>query len=112
MNIINTQNKQHECTDGHCLPANPSRRALLGGSVVLGGLATMGGAIFTRPANAAETAGSGLTPQQALQRLKDGNAAFVADRPKKPDMSTKRRLELASGQAPFAALVGCADSPG
>jgi carbonic anhydrase len=51
-----------------------------------------------------------MTPEIALQRLKDGNRKFVADQPAQPDISTRRRLEIAKGQQPFAALVGCADS--
>lgn len=50
------------------------------------------------------------TPDEALQRLKDGNAAFVADRPLATDTSRQRRLALAEGQQPFATLVGCSDS--
>lgn len=51
-----------------------------------------------------------LTPAQALARLIEGNRKFVADEDNVSDISTRRRLELARGQAPFAALVGCADS--
>ncbi|MBB5710391.1 carbonic anhydrase [Sphingomonas xinjiangensis] len=50
------------------------------------------------------------TPEEALQRLIAGNAAFVADAPHEPDISRQRRLELAQGQQPFATLVGCSDS--
>jgi carbonic anhydrase len=50
------------------------------------------------------------TPDEALQRLKDGNAAFIADHPINVDTSRQRRLELAQGQQPFATLVGCSDS--
>lgn len=50
------------------------------------------------------------TPAEALQRLKDGNAAFIADHPVNADTSRQRRLELAQGQQPFATLVGCSDS--
>lgn len=51
-----------------------------------------------------------LTPVVALERLKAGNAAFVADQPRPPDISRERRLALAQGQQPFATLVGCSDS--
>jgi carbonic anhydrase len=51
-----------------------------------------------------------MTPEKALQRLKDGNRRFVADQPAQSDISTQRRLEIAKGQQPFAALIGCADS--
>ncbi|AXB75972.1 carbonic anhydrase [Novosphingobium sp. P6W] len=50
------------------------------------------------------------TPQEALKRLVDGNASFVADQPSEPDLSRDRRLTLAQGQEPFATLVGCSDS--
>ena len=51
-----------------------------------------------------------MRPDQALTRLREGNRCFVEDRPAQPDISTRRRLELAKGQQPFAALIGCADS--
>lgn len=51
-----------------------------------------------------------MSPDLALQRLIEGNRRFVADQPAQADISTRRRLELAQGQKPFAALVGCADS--
>lgn len=50
------------------------------------------------------------TPDEALKRLKDGNACFVADTPYAADMSKNRRLALADSQQPFATLVGCSDS--
>jgi carbonic anhydrase len=51
-----------------------------------------------------------LTAEEALARLEDGNARFVADDPIIPDISRERRLELAKGQFPFATLIGCSDS--
>lgn len=51
-----------------------------------------------------------MTPDEALARLKAGNAAFVADHPVEADVSRERRLMLARGQQPFATLVGCSDS--
>ena len=53
---------------------------------------------------------SSLTPDQALARLLEGNSRFVADDPARPAIGSQRRHELAGGQAPFAAVVGCADS--
>jgi carbonic anhydrase len=50
------------------------------------------------------------TPDEALERLKAGNAAFVADQPRPANISRERRLELAQGQQPFATLIGCSDS--
>src|SRR4051794_4966757 len=51
-----------------------------------------------------------LTPDQALQLLKQGNEKFVADNPMQATMSRDRRLEIAQGQTPFAVLVSCSDS--
>lgn len=53
---------------------------------------------------------SALTPDQALDLLKEGNRDFLADRPYIAPLDNRRRLELASGQAPFAAYVSCSDS--
>lgn len=53
---------------------------------------------------------SALNPDQALELLKQGNRDFLADRPYAADIGNRRRLELAKGQAPFAAYVSCSDS--
>jgi carbonic anhydrase len=50
------------------------------------------------------------TPAGSLQRLKEGNARFVADKPSKRDAGIDRRKELAKGQRPFAAVLTCSDS--
>jgi carbonic anhydrase len=48
---------------------------------------------------------------EALKRLRDGNARFVANvRDADTYVSHTRRAELASGQAPFATILGCSDS--
>ncbi len=53
---------------------------------------------------------TGPTPEQAWQRLKDGNARFAADRPERPDLGAQKRRLLAGGQRPFAVVLTCADS--
>jgi carbonic anhydrase len=51
------------------------------------------------------------TGEEALQRLKQGNARFAADKlDQKKDISAKRRGDTAKGQQPFAIILGCADS--
>jgi carbonic anhydrase len=52
---------------------------------------------------------SAMTPDQALQRLKEGNARFVANK-MKPRNWTAKVISTASGQYPFAAVLGCMDS--
>lgn len=50
-----------------------------------------------------------VTPDQALQKLKDGNARFAAGTIVNCDLMAQVRA-TAGGQAPFAAVVGCIDS--
>ncbi|MCP3426785.1 carbonic anhydrase [Rothia sp. AR01] len=51
-----------------------------------------------------------LTPDQAWQRLAEGNARFVAGASAHPNQDAARRESLTEGQAPFAAIFGCSDS--
>src|SRR5262245_36074250 len=85
-----------------------TRRVFLAGVGTLLGGVTMVRAqdnctIFTKEMQSA------TTPEQALARLKDGNARFVANRPVHCDLTTQVK-ESAGGQAPFAAILGCMDS--
>ncbi|MFN8389903.1 MAG: carbonic anhydrase [Bdellovibrionota bacterium] len=47
---------------------------------------------------------------QALQRLREGNERFVTDTRSNDVTSAARRSELATGQEPFAVILGCSDS--
>jgi carbonic anhydrase len=58
--------------------------------------------------NAAATPAA-ATPAAALARLIEGNARYVANEPLERDFSAGR-ASRALGQAPFAAILGCADS--
>ena len=62
------------------------------------------------PAFAAEGARTNLTPDQALETLKEGNRSFKTDSPVRAVQGRDRRLEIARGQTPFAILVSCSDS--
>jgi len=48
-------------------------------------------------------------PVEALERLRAGNARFVANEPSR-EFSDVERARLASGQEPFAVILGCSDS--
>jgi carbonic anhydrase len=50
-----------------------------------------------------------ITPQKALQMLKDGNARFVQGQMVQRNLMQQVK-ETAGGQFPFAAIVGCIDS--
>lgn len=51
-----------------------------------------------------------VAPAEALARLKAGNQRFIAGKLQHPHQNPKRRGELATGQRPFAIVLGCADS--
>jgi carbonic anhydrase len=52
-----------------------------------------------------------IPAREALQRLREGNRRFVADVPSRDTLRFQtRRSELAAGQEPFAAILGCSDS--
>ena len=52
-----------------------------------------------------------ISAPEALQRLRDGNGRFVSETtPSHVFTSQARRSELAAGQEPFAAILGCSDS--
>jgi carbonic anhydrase len=86
------------------------RRTMLGLTTLSAGAAMVATASPAVAAAEVKAKATGLTPEQALAKLIDGNRRFVADQNPVTDISTKRRLEIAKSQAPFAALVGCADS--
>ncbi len=62
------------------------------------------------PAKGKLTQAAGPTPDEALKRLKDGNARFVSDMPKGAGRGSKTRIELAQGQRPIAVVLACSDS--
>lgn len=93
-----------------------SRRALVTGALTATAAAGIAPAFAQtrrgRPASPAPVANgkTTLTPDGALKLLQDGNAAFLRGDNGVPDLSPKRRLELAKYQAPFCAYVSCSDS--
>ncbi len=51
-----------------------------------------------------------LAPKEALEFLYAGNRRFAAGKPTAPHRDMDRIREIAAGQKPFAAFLGCADS--
>jgi carbonic anhydrase len=51
-----------------------------------------------------------FSAREALERLKDGNRRFVADRKRAAQVGPTRRNELTERQEPFAIVLGCSDS--
>jgi carbonic anhydrase len=52
-----------------------------------------------------------ISARDALGLLREGNRRFIADVRSRENLPSRaRRIELAAGQAPFAAILGCSDS--
>jgi carbonic anhydrase len=50
------------------------------------------------------------SPEEALERLKNGNIRYVSAGPKHPRADAARRSETSAGQHPIATIIGCSDS--
>ena len=89
-----------------CVSRGISRRNLItAGTAALAVAATV--PLGSYAAQAADAAP--VSPDEAIQRLMDGNARYVAGNPINTDHSVGR-YERSLGQQPFAAIVSCADS--
>jgi carbonic anhydrase len=88
-----------------CLAAGMSRRLVLGAGVaaLAAAAAPLVGKAEAQPARAVDT------PDAALTRLLEGNGRYVAGKMNERDFSANRAAR-ALGQAPFAAILGCADA--
>lgn len=89
-----------------------SRRNLikLGAGAVSGALLTsVIGSNLTTPEPAIAD-DNDLTPDQALQELLDGNKRFVERKRQNPHQDFAHIQQVAKGQKPYAAVLGCADS--
>mgnify|MGYP003291507832 CR=1 FL=1 len=85
--------------------------ALLGASCAHTGSNKESKACCNKEMTAVETQlDSVKTPEDALARLAEGNARYVADQSLNPHHNHKRVEATAPHQAPFAAVVACSDS--
>ena len=53
---------------------------------------------------------TGISPDEALQKLMEGNKRYVEQKRTYPAQSKQRLTEIAYSQHPFAVVLGCADS--
>lgn len=53
---------------------------------------------------------SNLPYEEAMHRLKDGNARYIASGAYAGDVSANARQSTASGQSPYAVVITCSDS--
>jgi len=97
-------------------PSNLSRRDVMKG-LAWSGAGVVASAAFPHALHAAthrtghvERGPAPITPKEALAALYEGNARFVGGHITAPNRNMERLKEVASGQKPFAAFLGCADS--
>jgi carbonic anhydrase len=93
--------------------SNPiNRRNLLqyGGSFI--GTSLMATVLGSNLINApvANAQNKDITPDEALKKLVEGNDRFVNQKRTSRNQGQERLTEVAQGQEPFAAILGCADS--
>jgi carbonic anhydrase len=91
---------------------NASESAALSRRATLIRLAGAAGALagLTLPGDAYAQEPRPDTPHDVLDALHRGNARFVAGQSLSPNRSMERLRQVAAGQTPVAAFLGCADS--
>jgi carbonic anhydrase len=77
------------------------------GAVGVGGAVGLGGDLLGVGGVAAKAVAN---PDAAIEALNQGNQRFSQQKNKKANSSVFRLREVAKGQKPFAAVLGCADS--
>ena len=85
------------------------RRALALGAGLIGALAAPLRALADAPDKPPPKPENVVSPEEALARLMEGNARYVAGVAKRHDFVAEREA-LVGGQNPFAAVLSCADS--
>lgn len=85
-----------------------TRRSLIAGGGALAGLLAAGAGRAAPPATPPKPQNV-LTPDQALERLMEGNRRYVQGTSRRHDFLAEREA-LAGGQNPYAGILGCADS--
>jgi carbonic anhydrase len=102
------------CITQNSTMASPSRRRLLQRTAAIGAGALFGTAMNTLlPTEAAAMSRMPdvyADPAAALAALYEGNSRFVKGEVMAPNRNMARLKEVAAGQKPFAAFLGCADS--
>jgi carbonic anhydrase len=91
-----------------CDTVNVSRRGLIAGGLALSLTAPLIAQAAAQD-TATDDAAAPVSPEEAIQRLIDGNARYVANAPINTDYSVDR-VSRATSQRPFAAIISCSDS--
>jgi len=73
-------------------------------------LMTLAALFFAADLAASDQQGSAPQAKEGIERLRRGNASFVAGQFDTSRIAAARRIEVSAGQKPFAAILSCADS--
>lgn len=98
-----------------CAPRDAKRRSLLKSGVALASLGLLGGAGFFGAAPLAYAAAlskaerDSMTPEQVIERLRQGNERFRSGRMQQHDYLAQMRASR-NGQYPAAVILSCIDS--
>ena len=100
------------CDHDLCLHDAPlGRRGFLAAtSLGLGAVTGLTGMLRRAHAMPRPDVAAPVDPAAALRTLREGNLRFAAGRPEAPHRDLARLREVAPKQAPFASVLGCADS--
>jgi len=92
--------------------SRPSRRTFLGAAAGAAALAApaLAREAWARAPYAHPGVSDATTPDEALALLYEGNGRFANGQVMAPHRNMARLKEVAKGQRPFAAFLGCADS--
>ena len=103
--------------------SNETRRAFLNkiliGGALAGGYLSLGGNGFLASAQVKKAdektadekpKAAALTPQEALDKLLEGNKRYAGGKLIRPNQTSERRIAVAAKQSPFAIVLSCSDS--
>ncbi len=94
-----------------CTHHQMRRRVLTGIAMGIGILALPRFSLASDPAVPSGHGGPSVTPDQAMQWLKEGNQRFLNGTPERPNLTPQRIAEtFHHGQHPFATIISCSDS--
>ena len=88
---------------------NPNDKVVLATSLIAALILSAGGQSSTTPRERTQEAQATMSPQDALAKLRAGNARFAAGQSRARNLPAEVR-STAGGQYPFAVIVSCLDS--
>ena len=92
-----------------CSRAHATRRSFIRSLAAMTAAGTLASSAFAKTMKAPPKPENVVSPDQALDRLREGNQRYVHGLARRHDFRHERE-KLAQGQNPFAGILSCADS--